>query len=171
MAILDGKLELMDATSIACESSATVGGDVLDLGVAYDAWGQEITPDIGEGGDLYLNARIATTLVITTTNNNDTTAYTTGSWPIGSYNNPTFFLSTHTAPTSVLENGVTLIVKPFALTNATSVAGTSFLRQKVPAGQIKRYLQAVIKAGTTTIVTGALDVWLGLDSESDLPVT
>jgi hypothetical protein len=164
MSILDGKLEFMDATSIAADNAVTVEGDVLDLGVAYDAWGQSITPNVGSGNGLYLNCRIATTLAITTTLNPDTEAYT----PVRDA--PTWFLCTHSSATGAYWAGETLMRGRIGYTNATSVAGSDVFRGKIPAGEIKRYLSFIVLAGSSTIVTGALDAWLSLDTESLLPI-
>ena len=168
MSILDGKLEFMDATSIAAANAVSVGGDVLDLGVAYDAWDQSITPDIGEGGGIYFNCRIATTLTTERTMGAHTIY---AAWGGRITDAPSILLCTHTAPTGMMENGTTLINRKYALTNATSVAGQDVIRIKVPAGDIKRYLVAISLAGTSTIPVGALDAWLSLDTESGLPIT
>jgi hypothetical protein len=165
MSIIDKKFELMDATSIAAENAATVGSDILDLGVAYDAWGQSITPNIGAGNGMFLNCRIATTLAITTTLNPDTEAY----YPVRDA--PTWYLMSHSASNSAYSQGVTLLQGRIGYTNETSVAGSDVFRGKIPAGEIKRYLSLVVLAGSSTIVTGALDAWLSLDTESLLPIT
>lgn len=149
MAILDGQLEWMDATSIAGAGAATISAAAYtDLGVAYNEWGTERTPDIGEGGALWVNARVATAI-----------AGAGGSNPYATLN-----VYTHTA--SNIGSGTLLITKAIS---TAAAAGTTVLRQKLPAGTISRYLGCEVLIGATTLTAGALDVWVSLDSESELP--
>lgn len=162
MSILDKKLEFMDATSIAAAAATTVGSDnILDLGVAYDAWDQSLGGSPGEAGRLYFNARIATTLTAPAVQSTGWTAL----------ESPTIYLMSYTAAKYYLNLGTTLISQQFALTNATSVAGKAICRAKVPAGVTDRYLYVIVKTGASAISTGAVDAWLSLDSESELPTT
>lgn len=147
MAILDKKLEMLDATSCVYNATSALEiGDVLDLGLGKDAWDQSITPDIGEAGDLWVNVRVAT-------------AFGTGT-------TATLDLYTHT--TATVESGTKLITASIA---ASSAAGKSIIRQKVPAGTISRYLGFYLTVGASAVTAGALDGWIGLDSESELPTT
>lgn len=149
MAIIDKKLELCDAQTLVGAISSDVLSTELDLGIGYDGWGQSRTPDIGEGGDLYLNVRMAGTTALAP-------ATHTG----------TLYLYTHTATT--VKSGTLLATKAVA---ASSAGGTSLWRLKIPAGTVQRYLGLVYTANATTCTAGALDAWIGLDSESEVPTT
>ena len=65
MAILDAKLEMSDAQSMASlgAASAVTSTDILDFGTHANAWGTAVTPDIGEGGELEWNVSVDTVLV------------------------------------------------------------------------------------------------------------
>ncbi len=155
MAILDGKLELMDATSITGAAAATVGSDYIDLGTGYDTWDQTQTPNIGEGGELYLNVRVATALS------------QTGGANVTPLLKLTLF--TYSVAGDMEGLGSTLIYREMTL--AQTVVGSAIIRAKIPAGECKRYLQLMSQVGKTTVSAGALDAWVSLDSESDYPVT
>lgn len=146
MAIMDGKLELYDATDITMAGGTSLLSTVLDLGIGYDTWGNSKTPDIGEGGDLWLNVKVATTIT-----------------PTAAY--PLLYLYTHT--TAVVTSGTELAHKTL---EATPTAGNSVWRLKLPAGTISRYLGLNFLASATAVTAGALDAWIGLDSESEVPV-
>jgi hypothetical protein len=148
MAILDKKLELMDAASIAGAPAATVSSEVLDLGTGYNEWGVANTPNIGEGGDLYLNIRVATLIEAAG-----------GSTPFA-----TCKLWTHT--TATVASGTLLLTQ---VIGTAAAAGVDVLRAKIPAGTISRYLGLVTTVGAVTITAGALDAWIGMDTESPLP--
>jgi len=147
MAVLDKKLELMDAAAITGIGAATVSSEVLDLGTGYNCWDVANTPDIGEGGDLYLNVRVATTLS------------TVGASPAA-----TVDFYTHTA--AGVASGTRLIE---ATIESAAAAGADVMRYKIPAGKVSRYAGIVVTIGGSTLAAGALDAWIGLDSESPLP--
>lgn len=145
MAAIDKKYEFMDATSIIQNAAASVTSDISDLGTGYTAFDVAETPDIGEGGDLWLNVRVATAM----------TPATTGL---------VLTLYTHTSPSIAL--GTALAAKTISSAQA---AGVSLWRQKIPAGTISRYLGMTALCNATTCTAGAIDAWIGLDSESELP--
>ena len=63
MSVIDAKLEMCDNTAIGTSiAAAALKGDVLDLGARRDFYDTAVTGDIGEGGDMYLNVKVSTTV-------------------------------------------------------------------------------------------------------------
>lgn len=145
MAVLDARLEFSDAQTLSIASAGSlVSSNVSDLTGATslkDTWGNDITPDVGESGNLEWNILVSTTVV-----------------GAGSL---TVALVSKAADVSLSSGGTTHA--SFAL-GATPAAGTQ--RQAyVPAGTVNRYLGCVYSASGGTITAGALDSWVNLDHE------
>jgi hypothetical protein len=153
MAILDKKLEFCDALSVVADASATIAtSNVINLGTGYNCWGDTKYNDIGEGGDLWLNVAVATTM----------TPAAVGL---------TFDLHAASSASAALLNGASDIAswtwKSYAV---SAVAGTSLVRAKIPPSPSSlQYLALYITNAATAITAGAIDAWISLDSESGVP--
>ena len=147
MAILDKKLVMFDNDSIVGDANASTASTELDLGIGYDAWDQSQTPDIGEGGDIYVNVNLSSDMKPAT-------------------HAGTLYLYTHTSTT--VTGGSVIMTQAVAAAGKT---GKQLMRAKIPAGSVKRYIGLVYTSNATTCTSGALDGWLSLDSESALPTT
>jgi len=147
MAVLDAKLEMSDAQSIASlgASSAVTSTDILDFGTHKNAWGTAITPDIGEGGEIEFNVSVDTVLV-------------------GASANVTCNLVTGTAVASGAITSSTTVVS--LNIPAVSAAGTR-ASVKVPSGTVSRYVatEYIVGTASASITSGALNSYLSLDHE------
>ena len=67
MAVLDKALEFSDAQALSIGSGASINSSVIpDLvgsGGLKDTWGNSLTPDIGEGGEMEVTVQVNTTVV------------------------------------------------------------------------------------------------------------
>jgi hypothetical protein len=151
MAIIDSKLEFSDAQVISASSASTVSGtNVFALmapttvagapGYRQDAWGTAITPDIGEANELRFNFQVATAL--------NASAYIVAK------------AYTHTG--SGVTSGSLLGSVTFAAADAAGTRKTL----KVPTGTVKRWVGVQYSTVGSNMTTGAMDAWLGLDTET-----
>ena len=150
MAILDKKLELMDAQVITGNENATTTSDYyIDLGTVSDEWGasKALTPN--ETGGLWLNCRIGTTCTPATV---------------------AFTVNVYSHSTTTPSSGTAFISKAWTAAKGIA-AGQTIIRQQLPAGELARYIGATVVSGATTITAGALDMWISKDSESEYPIT
>lgn len=150
MSILDAKLEFSDAQVISASSASTVAStNAVDLGAMYNDWlsilgttSGLITPDAGEGNNgLVVNFQIATAL--------NASAYIVAK-------------VYHHTTSAAVASGAVLGSVTFA---AAAAAGTkkSF---RLPAGTINRWLQCQYSTVGSNMTTGAVDAWLGLDTQT-----
>ena len=147
MAVLDAKLEMSDAQSVASlgAASAVTSTDILDFGTHKNTWGTAITPDIGEGGELEWNVGVDTVLV-------------------GASANITCTLVTGTSVASAAISSATVV----ATLNIPAVSAAGYRKSvKVPSGTISRYVatQYIVGTASASITTGALNSYLNLDHE------
>ena len=142
MAVLDSKLEFSDAQVISASSASTVTGtNVVDLNATKDAWGTAGTPNPGEGNNgLVVNFQVATAL--------NASAYVVAK------------VYHHTA--SGVTSGSVLGEVTFA---AADAAGTR-KNFRLPSGTINRWIGVQYSTVGSNMTTGAMDAWLGLDTET-----
>lgn len=144
MAIIDSKLEFSDAQVISASSASTVTStNAVYLGTGFkNAWGTTITSDPGEGNNgLVVNFQIATAL--------NASAYIVAK------------VYHHTASAAVA-SGASLGEVTFS---AADVAGTR-KTFRLPSGTINKYLECAYSVVGSNMTTGAIDAWLGLDTET-----
>jgi hypothetical protein len=144
MAILDSKLEFSDAQVISASSaSAVTSTNAVNLWSALkDAWGTSITGKPGEGNNgLVVNFQIATAL--------NASSYIVAK------------VYHHTASAAVA-SGAVLGSVTFA---AADAAGTR-KNFRLPSGTINKWLECAYSVVGSNMTTGAIDAWLGLDTET-----
>lgn len=145
MAVIDKALEFSDAQTLSIGSGAsiksTVRADLTGAAGLKDCWGNSITPDIGEAGNLEWTVQVATTVV-----------------GAGSL---TANLVSKAADGSISSGGTTHASLAFG---ATPAAGTR-KSVKVPSGTLNRFVGCLYASAGGTITGGALDSWLNLDHE------
>lgn len=150
MAILDSKLEFSDAQVISASSASVVTStNAVYLGLHYTDWLNVLgttsgatAPNIGEGNNgLVVNFQVATAL--------NASAYVVAK------------VYHHTASAAVA-SGAVLGSVTFS---AADAAGTkkSF---RVPAGTVNKWLECQYSTVGSNMTTGAMDAWLGLDTET-----
>ena len=145
MTILDAKLMFSTGQAITtlADAASEISDYVADLGTGMkDAWGNAITPDIGEGGELEVNSVVSVVMV-----NASATIEVQ--------------LVTKAADATLTSGGTQLGVKVFP---AESVAGTR-LSFHVPSGAVLRYLGVIYKAVGAELTSGTFITWLGMDHE------
>lgn len=145
MAVLDAKLEFSDAQALASVSSgaSVVSTNVTNLGASEtDCWGNSITPDIGEGGELEFNVAVDTALV-------------------GSSAALDCKLVTKASSASISSGGTTLATLTIP---ATSAAGTR-KSVKVPSGTIYQYTGVLYAASGGALTSAKINSWINLDHE------
>jgi len=142
MAIMDARLEFSDAQVISASSaSAVLGTNVFDMSTKKNAWGTAITGDIGEGNNgLVVNFQVATAL--------NASAYVVAK------------VYHHT--TSAVASGSVLGSVTFA---AADTAGTR-KNFRIPSGTVNRWVGVQYSTVGSNMTTGAMDAWLGLDTET-----
>jgi len=145
MAVLDKAIEFSDAQTLSIASGASIKSSVVpDLvggGGLKDTWGNSLTPDIGEAGNLEVNIQVHTTLV-----------------GAGSL---TVSLVSKAADANIDSGGTTH--HSWAL-GATPAAKTR-RSIKVPPGTLNRFVGLLYSASGGTITGGAMDAWMNLDHE------
>ena len=146
--IIDKALEFADdsALSLAADTptKSAVVADLLGAatpGSLKDCWGNALTPDIGETGNLMFCVEITTTLV------------GSGTFKVE--------LTSKAADNDIHSGGTAHLTHDFG---ATPAAGTRWFA-KVPTGTINRFVGAVYTAVGNTITAGAVSVWVGMDHE------
>ena len=152
MSILDAKLLFDDAATLSCSSAETnVSTNVIRLdalsATMKDAWGTEISPDIGEGNNgLQINVQVATAF--------------------NASNSFTAKIYHHT--TSTFSAGTQIGTLVFGSSTGTGSAGTAGARKnfRLPAGSMDNYLGIQYSCVTGANGTGTVDAWLGLDHET-----
>lgn len=143
MSIRDARLMMCNGTSaIQNVGGPTLIGDYIDLGAQRDFYDSAKTPDIGEGGNLWLTVKVTTTLV-------------------GASSVVTFALYHHTA--AAVASGAALITSADV---GEATAGTTVIRQKLPAGTINRYLGICLTVASANQTAGVVDAWISVDSET-----
>jgi len=149
MAIIDSKLEFSDAQVISASSASTVTGtNVAYLGVHYTDWlyllgttSGATAPNIGEGNNgLVVNFQVATAL--------NASAYVVAK------------VYHHT--TSAITSGSVLGSVTFS---AADAAGTR-KNFRIPSGTVNKYIGVEYSTVGSNMTTGAMDAWLGLDTET-----
>lgn len=143
MSIRDARQMMCNGTSaIQNIGGPTLIGDYIDLGAQRDFYDTAKTPDIGEGGNLWLTVKCTTTFV-------------------GASTVATVALYHHTA--AAVASGAALITSADV---GECTAGTTILRQKLPAGTINRYLGICLTIASTNQTAGAIDAWISVDAET-----
>lgn len=148
MGVLDKALEFSDAQTLSIGAGATIKSAVVAdlMGAAgasgmKDVWGNALTPDIGEAGNLEFTVQVATTIV--------------GAGTLSAK------LASKAANASISSGATTHITFSFGTTPAAGTRKSA----KVPAGTLNRYVGALYTATGGTITAGALDAFLSLDHE------
>jgi len=142
---LDAKLTLSLNQAIAslAAGSDEISDNVVDLGTGFkNVWGDAITPDVGEGGNLEVNASLVAAMV-------------------GAGTALDVKLVTKAADSTLTSGGTELAKKTFP---AESALGTK-LSFHVPAGTVERYIGVVFGAVGGTNVSTTVHCWIGLDHE------
>ena len=142
MSIMDAKLEFSDAQVISASSASAVSGtNEFSLRALKDAWGTAITHDIGEGNNgLVVNFQVATAL--------NASAYVVAK------------VYSHTA------SGVTSGTKLGEVTFAAADAAGTRKNFRIPSGTVQKWVGVQYSTVGSNMTTGAMDAWLGLDTET-----
>ena len=144
MSIKDARLSMCDGTSIVGSSAAAaLYGDYIDFGAQRDFYDTALTPNPGEGGNLWWNCKVTTAIA-------------------GAGSKVTVALYHHTA--AGVASGAALATG--TVTSAATAAGTVLARVKIPAGTINRYVGTVVTIASAAISAGAIDSWISVDSET-----
>jgi hypothetical protein len=165
MAILDSILELSDAQSVAGVSSYSLAStNAINLGTGYNCWDDTKYNDLGEPKDIYLNVQIATTFA---PDDLGSTAFTI------------YLKTATTAAVARTAAGTTVRSWVFGGSSLTGslVAGQQLLRERIPSTYnvngietpLSQYLALWFLNCATIITAGALDAWVGMDSETPAP--
>jgi hypothetical protein len=166
MAIIDSTLELCDAQSIAGVASYSLAStNVINLGTGYNCWDDTKYNDLGEPRDLVLNVQVATDFAPVSLS--PTAAFT-------------IYLKTATSA-AVARTAAGTTVRSWAFPGSaltgSLVAGQQLLREKIPSTYnvdgietpLSQYLALWFLNCATIITAGALDAWVGMDSETPAP--
>lgn len=143
MAILDSKLVFAQAdtlSGISASSNANIG-DIIDLGIGRDWYDTALTPNIGEGGNLWLNVKC-------------------DGEDFASAGSPVVTIDLHASAAEAMTSPTTLLT---VVTDKTPNDGDNIYRAKVPAGTVKRYL-ALNVATTNALTAGKISAWISMDS-------
>ena len=144
MSIKDAVLSMCDGTALGTSiAGAALKGDYIDLGAQRDFYDGAKTPDIGEGGNLWWNCYLTTSVV--------------------SSASPVITIALYHHTTASVASGAALITGATVLEEA---AGKMIARTKLPAGTINRYLGTVVTIASAAITAGAIDSWISMDSET-----
>ena len=152
MAIIDAKLELSDGQALVSSSAETeVSTNVIRLdalaATMKDAWGTEISPDIGEGNNgLVVNVQIAS----------------------GFSDSNSFKAKIYHHTTSTFSAGTLMGTLSFGSSGATNPANvtTTQANFRLPAGSMDNYIGIQYSHVTGANGTGKVDAWLGLDTQT-----
>ena len=112
-----------------------------------------ITADIGENGMLEFNAKTTTVIAATASATLQITLYH-------------HTLATSGASTIVTSGEVLMQTSAVVLTASTKVNGYTWIRARVPAGTVNRYLAATLTGAVASIATGAVQAWIAGPSET-----
>jgi hypothetical protein len=142
MAIMDAKLELSDAQVITTSSgAATAATNCFQMNSVKNAWGTAITNDIRAGNnELVCNIQVATAL--------NASSYIVAK------------LYSHT--TSSVSSGTALGTATFS---AADAAGTRKSIHIPVADTVNKYVGLNYSVVGSNMSTGAVDAWIGLDTE------
>lgn len=159
MAILDAKLVLSDAQSLAGLANHSVGStNAINLGTGYNCWGDTEYNNIGEGGDLWLNVKVATTF---TAGTGTTVTLRTASTAANAASDAGTIVATYGGDVG---------------SGGTWRAGDTIVRAKVPAGYkaatgvwtpLSQYIGLHYCNVNSALAAGAVDAWISMDSESE----
>jgi hypothetical protein len=144
MAIMDSKLEFCDAMVISCASgSAQISTNVFDMNTCKNAWGTAITNDIGAGNNgLVANVQVATVFEASAR----------------------VVCKLLTSATSGLVSSGSVIGTAEIIAAAAAVGTKRSI--KVPPGTIQRWVGMQFSVSGSSMDTGAVDAWIGLDTET-----
>ena len=137
--LVDNKLVLCNSASIPTGTTQVAVGDVLDLGIGLNSLGESQNPNIGEGGNVWLNILC------------DGLAFTVAAT-----------VRFYTGDTPSVTSGTELLQ---AAAPATLKDGEVIARVKLPAGDIKRYVGIAVTPGTAS-GAGKITAWLSDHSET-----
>ena len=150
MAVLDAKLEMSDAQALdGIDDSPVISStNVIDFGTHKDTWGTAINPDVGEGGMLEWNLKIAEVFV-------GASAVVTAELITG----------TVVASGAITSDATTIATISIP---ALSAVGTKW-SVKVPSGTVYRYVYTKY-TGTngSALTTGDVDSYLNLIKECEV---
>lgn len=148
MAIMDGKLDFLDAQALAGNSGATYAGNTIDLGPAKDWYGNSILPRTGRGNPIYVHARVGTAVA----------------------GHP----ATGTLALFLQHAGTNTPASFSNLVNMNLAGAASMTENKLTAGKLiysdiipvtcKRYLRVKATLGGATVTGGTIDVWMDMGS-------
>ena len=147
MSIIDAKLQLCDATSLASTTTSGVHiGNIIDLGAYnYDGWGSSLVQSPGEGQQVYFNVAVTTVL---------------------SAHAPRIQIATDSALASSAMASATVLAE--VKLPASAAAGTK-RSITFPSGGCLRYVQVRVVAGHNS-QTGAIEAWLSnVPNDSQIP--
>ena len=142
MSIIDSKLEFSDAQVLSLASaSARLSTNVFEMRALKDAWGTAITHDIGEGNNgLVVNFQVAVALEA----------------------DADLVAKVYSHTTSAVASGTKLGEVDIA---ESAVAGTR-AQFRIPAGTVQKWVGIQYSVVGSDMVAGAMDAWLGLDTET-----
>jgi len=141
MAIMDAKLEFSDAQVISCASgSESISANVFQMHSLEDAWGSAITGDYGNRNELTVNVQVATVFEASARLKAKLYTHTTASVLSGTCIGDTGFF-------------------------AESAAVGTQKQIKVPAGTMQKYVGLGYSVSGSSMDSGAVDAWVGLDAE------
>lgn len=143
MAILDAKFIFgieKTLASISASSNANIG-DVINIGVGRDFYDTVLTPNIGEGGNLWLNVKC-------------------DGEDFASAGSPVVTIDLHASAAEAMSSPTTLLT---VVTDKTPNSGDNIYRAKIPAGTVKQYL-ALNVATTAALTAGKISAWISMDS-------
>jgi len=140
MALMDYRIQLLDAKSVAGASSATVVDYTVDLGAA--------NPNVGRGEPVYLHARVGTAV-----SGNTTTS--------------TFALYLQHSHSNVAASFVNLVNMNLkggsSMTGSLLTAGKLIYSAALPPA-CRRYIRCVGTIAGATVAGGTIDAWLDIGS-------
>ena len=146
MSIIDAKLEMCDNIALGTTAGANaLIGDVIDLGARRNFYDAAVTGDIGEAGDMWLNVKVSTLLA--------------------SSGSATCTVALYHHTTAAVASGA-IVSGMTATTGASSAAGTTLIRAKLPAGTINRYIGICSDIDTAALTAGSVDAWISMDGET-----
>ena len=145
MSIIDSKLLFgieKTLASISASSNSYIG-DTINFGAGRDFYDTALTPDVGEGGNLWL------------------TVYCDGE-DFASAGSPVVTIDLHASAASSMGSPSTLLT---FVTDKTPNDGDVIGRAKLPAGTIKQYVGLNV-ATTNALTGGKISAWISMDSET-----
>ena len=140
--ILDERLEIADAVSVAAAAGTALIGDVIDLGAA--------NLDVGIGEEIWLIVQTDTEII---------TGGAAGTLVIKLASDAQAAIATDGSATDHIISK-TFTTDDAAANSAELNAGGVLIAQRLPAGTYERYLGILAVTGTTTTTAGKINAFL-----------